>query len=1228
MAFFGEGIEQKVNKINAPLLVVGIGGTGADGVLRVKSEFKRHLNPDHLGDRLLDRPPRTSYLVVDTDDSVLSKRYRGTYIDQDAEFFPMGADMEYYLNQDGANLPSNIKDWLDPVFYEDPGMRRAAIKGAGTYRQLSRLMLFLKTPELKNKLSVTLANLASVRVGDKPGDKRVNVVVITGISGGTGSGTFLDFAYILRAAAKERGINVTLELYMVAPDVTIAHHAEGDETEQNIYRANSYAALKELDYWMSFSRRSVDPSIPEERFEARYSDSFIVPWDGEPYDDVTLLCATNAKGTPLKNAYNHCLNVTAQMMLFIMADEAQKSKSDLVGWQNGDQSDQVNDAYSFQSGRSNEHAYLRAIGRDYPQLYKYRSIGCYSNTAEQQNKVYIEAQILFEDVVDFYTSPVNLPAMGGTFPDEFVDKFTKTISQLMKDFEATTPHLKEVTEGVGAYSLEAVRNADNNTAPHGKYYKTWEQNLENILEKKKADYLKELRDKFVEMAKAYVRTNGPKALEKLLSDPQKGFIAQLRAKVEKYRTNTTNSRTAAHNAMNSATSHFTELQSLTAINFIRAPRVFELYRTQMKEVFKQRRNQSFFDIMAGVLRTLASDIDTQVLNGSLKFTLKALDDIREDLDNEVKGISDEAMPDRLKQIEKDIRDHYNAEKVKEQMMATTMEAISEASVAFGEARGTAAAADDLVERIDAMIGRIYHEVNAISLSADVAKMTGDGAGADVAGYIQAELCPSLEEGAQVLFAGSPDYQLNNKTKAVISCYISVPAGEDAVKQGVTNYLAVRSDYSGAVIKNSLVSDQIFWMNVISGLPLCAYNYLTAYERVYLQNVSRPGLHLMCMNDADLKRLHRTKSIANNWSLLPNPEPFMLLMSPPRPEELEKGWKAVREQLNKAKDAGTVWVDQENRIGGVRFFMGSANKLMESTELAKAIADLAVSEEDLKACTIPGPLYPKLEALQRLLSDCREFALVDKDIGEDRSSVPLQHEQFCSRQDLRTEEERQEAFCQLVYYRLSTRPGLLMRIEKQLDMIRTVQEAEKRVQARIDELEVGDKLIKEAVREVARLLLFERISVKMANVQYQNELDAWETDGQANKLFDRTDYEFHDEPWANYLPLEIRLILWYAKQDRTMEPFATIEPKVDEVFKASQDMDPDKAEDVALCRGYRARALALAEKYTKQRPSIRQHQKEIPEQVYERVITGTTRLKGVLDLLIAELNGTAAIWDGV
>lgn len=1210
MAYFGTATA-KVEKIDAPLLVVGIGGTGADGLLRIKSEFSERLQPEKLGDRELDHPPRTSYLAIDTDSTVLQKRFRGVRIDKESEWFDMSCDMGYALAPGGVHLTNDVKEWLDSVFYTDPYMREAAVKGAGTFRQLSRLMLFQKAQLIKQHLTTTLQNLAQVPIGAPIGANTINVVVITGLSGGTGSGAFLDFAYLLRHTAKEMGLRLYVELYAVAPDVTISRQAAGDPSKTLIYQTNSFAALKELDYWMNYSHRST-AHVRQEDVRIKYTDGITVAWDREPYDDVTFLCGSNAQGTALQNSYNICLNAVAQVLLFTMAGEVNKTGNDIINWENGDKS-QMEDSYSFQSAKSNEHAYIRAIKHVFPQLYKYRAIGAYSNIGEQQNKISIETDLLLTDVLRYCELPDHIPTMNGNAPDLFFEPFQQKINLLWETFATENPYNPDIVSGMPPYDLNGIKSANSSSAPHGSLLEGWVKGLNGIQAQTKDRFVNEMLQTFEGMARSYIQEHGPIALQKMLDDADHGFIKMIDSKAANYETQKNGSANEYNTACQAAQESHAKLQSLSLLEFYKGPGIFRNYIAQVTNAFENKRLEIFFAIMKKALQEVANQIRSQISEGGLKYSIKAFRQLQQDMMREAQNISDDTgIPGRMQQIRQQIRGQFAAEGIQKQMRDTALQAIANAAIRFTDTAGNEdAMADLLIGRINELIDRIYSKVNDMSLQAELAILGNQGEDAIIR-YTKEDIAPRLERGAQVLFAFSSAYPLSTET-AVKSSYISIPAKADKVRDGVINYIKNRPDYSGAVIKNSMVDDQIFWMNIATGLPLCAYQYLTLYEDAYEQGKSRPGTHLITANEELLNRKQVERSVLNDWLLLPSPNPLKLMHDEPYPSSLLRRWEVVENLLTEAEKRNVVYLDRtsdpQEPVGGIKLFM-EGNRLMTDEELAAAIGDCVVSK--IKA-------EEQLNKLKMLLSKRMPYQIVKHETDEDHDGVPLQMEKFASKLNLHTDSEFEQAFRELVYYRMSQRPGLLIELAHQNSMVDKIDENIRSIKYQI----IGRMKTERSIAEVSRMLLMDRLAVYATNIRYKNDLDEYETAGEKNILFDRDQYEYSKEAWAQAIPLLIRMIEWYSNQNHDNEPFSSLLQKTQQMYddevELLNNLMPGDTEGSKHAHELADKAGSIGESYGKALVKLKALQKEFPRAQYDRVVA-------VLNMLIKEMETIKAYFN--
>ena len=167
----------RVEKLDDPLLVIGLGGTGADILLTIKRMFaERFTLPRDENGNPIPIPRRTDYLAIDSDNQKLKEFEQSERCDISVN------GMAHILAT--KQLETWERKWLDPSL-------NAASRGsgAGMYRQAARLMLSRRYDDIYNALKTKLTRLASVRTGQAGASTlRMNVVIVTGICGGTGSG--------------------------------------------------------------------------------------------------------------------------------------------------------------------------------------------------------------------------------------------------------------------------------------------------------------------------------------------------------------------------------------------------------------------------------------------------------------------------------------------------------------------------------------------------------------------------------------------------------------------------------------------------------------------------------------------------------------------------------------------------------------------------------------------------------------------------------------------------------------------------------------------------------------------------------------------------------------------------------------------------------------------------------------------------------------------------------
>ncbi|MCL2604276.1 MAG: tubulin-like doman-containing protein [Defluviitaleaceae bacterium] len=298
------GGHTRVDTINHPILIIGLGGTGVDALLRVKSQVYRRFAVNGK------KPDNIEFLAFETNEHD-KKKYDGLGFEAHELVLLSNAGIGAILNN-RSTLPDYIRDWLAPELTISDGT-----KGASGNRQAGRLLLFEKINSTIDAVDNKMRGLR-VNAGNK-----LLVFILTGLSGGTGGGMFLDVAYIVRGLMERdygaKGIDrADIMGYLFTPDVHIAGNALNVHTEEYIQR-NGYAALKELDYWMNIEERA------GERFMQRYGTRLTVNSGLPPFNLCHLVSATNIDGVYLKDAYDFCLNVTAENVVNFLAQEEKSS---------------------------------------------------------------------------------------------------------------------------------------------------------------------------------------------------------------------------------------------------------------------------------------------------------------------------------------------------------------------------------------------------------------------------------------------------------------------------------------------------------------------------------------------------------------------------------------------------------------------------------------------------------------------------------------------------------------------------------------------------------------------------------------------------------------------------------------------------------------------------------------------------------------------------------------
>ena len=262
----------------APTLVVGLGGTGAKVVRHLKKKY---------GD-----VPLLRYLVIDSDKS--EKKEEEVEL-SDEEFLHIGVSGK--IKDIIESLPGLEKEQRKEIrrwFPKEPSLdyRNSdsdLMKGAKQIRCLGRLSLFYNIVQVHDRLRGLMGNITDpgeVRrarnKGYKVDARDSRVFIIASLGGGCGSGIFMDVAYLVKyisAMTTRFEINGIFVLPSAFRDTSI----RGDAV-----RANTYAALMELDHYMS-----------EGKFKCSYKEGLTIEDTEKPFKYVYLVSGNTEGGIEL-----------------------------------------------------------------------------------------------------------------------------------------------------------------------------------------------------------------------------------------------------------------------------------------------------------------------------------------------------------------------------------------------------------------------------------------------------------------------------------------------------------------------------------------------------------------------------------------------------------------------------------------------------------------------------------------------------------------------------------------------------------------------------------------------------------------------------------------------------------------------------------------------------------------------------------------------------------------
>lgn len=290
---------------DAATLAIGIGGTGVAALRVLKQKVYQQLIPDDPN-AAVPEYGHIRFLAIDSDDTV--ERGGGIGRLLDSEYFSISSPTlkNVFTEQGKAQVRKNpLFNWMEI----DKMDGLLSPDGAGGVRQIGRYLLMSKAGELRTKIQQE----CSLSLQHVNGNK-LDVYIFAGISGGTGSGCFIDTCYIVKDVLEKNGWLGSAKVmgFFFLPDVVTSKPEVAKMTGTKEYNdTNGYAAMKELDYLM-------DLGSADDWFAQNYG-SFRIRTQEAPVDMCHLVSASQADGSVLRNAFSYCINVAADYVMAYLA---------------------------------------------------------------------------------------------------------------------------------------------------------------------------------------------------------------------------------------------------------------------------------------------------------------------------------------------------------------------------------------------------------------------------------------------------------------------------------------------------------------------------------------------------------------------------------------------------------------------------------------------------------------------------------------------------------------------------------------------------------------------------------------------------------------------------------------------------------------------------------------------------------------------------------------------
>jgi hypothetical protein len=819
----------RVDTIDHPMLVIGLGGTGIDAMLRLKYQVNRRfkLPEDPFSKKRKEKPDNIEFLAFETNDNDRTKKYEGIGLDPLTEFVSLSNSELASVLHNRSLLEPYIREWLSPELNITDGKN-----GASGIRQAGRLLMFTKINQVVQNIQRKIQTLM------EGADKNLIVYILSGLSGGTGSGSFLDIAYIVRGILGDlhdvrAADKVELLGYLFMPDVNLSNKSLTEHTREYI-RKNGYAALKELDYWMNIDERG-------DVFRQQYGSILNVQSKMPPFTYAHLVSATNVDGKQLENGYDYCMNVVAENIANFMASEEKQSGQE----------------FAIHDYMSNITMNIKNMKTPYPANYKYNILGASSAVLPiEEITTYLGFKVFQRMEKMFHNAPSqsdtdNLAHRLGLDPDSVSRQFN---GQVYHD------------------PLTGYQNSERYS--YANVVRQQNVSMDTELEQ---FFLAQAREQYIKVRRqlpAQIKGVFEEQMNKIFRNPEQGpffasriifsdkgfcllqlilsYIESLRERLHRIPREIEGARSHASGKMADARSALIS-KDRKKDDYIKAK--IEEYRLRSDKDRMERMIEFYEDVYNQISEENSRlyEVFTELLNELNKIFQKNADILvngEEEVD--IKGNKTYywkvvKVPDVAKEIGKVLED-----KNVDQLIRGFTESLMENSNLWIREQEV-----DILTCISEFLSEQFGDLITRSMEDYLLLKYGETDALDR--LVETKIAARLHS------ESSPVFYLNNPSGAFNfpSCgFVSVPAQASNIFKGVKNYEKNSTGDARFTIKESNLKNRIFWLTTKNGIPLYLYTPIRGYEESYERTILEPegvGRHLV-----------QTDKVS--WVNLPSPIP--------------------------------------------------------------------------------------------------------------------------------------------------------------------------------------------------------------------------------------------------------------------------------------------------------------------------------------------------------------------